>query len=183
MIKAEMGIEEEVHIEHPDKNKEMDLYMIRQDRQGRVTENVVVELKRPKIKLGEKELSQVKKYMRVIKNTPRFNAGNVKWTFYLVGNEFDKSLYIPGELESHKFLGEQHLVHCQDNGLTKIYVLKWSEIFDDYSKRHDFLMEHLKLEEKLWLETHESADDAVTAVENNSATLTEAIIPKNQKVV
>ena len=37
--------------------------------------------------------------MRVIKNTPRFNAGNVKWTFYLVGNEFDKSLYIPGELE------------------------------------------------------------------------------------
>lgn len=54
MIKAEMGIEEEVHIEHPDKNKEMDLYMIRQDRQGRVTENVVVELKRPKIKLGEK---------------------------------------------------------------------------------------------------------------------------------
>lgn len=25
MIKAEMGIEEEVHIEHPDKNKEMDL--------------------------------------------------------------------------------------------------------------------------------------------------------------
>lgn len=33
------------------------------------------------------------------------------------------------------------------------------------------------------VETHESADDAVTAVENNSATLPEAIIPKNQKVV
>lgn len=183
MIKAETGMEEEIHIEHPDKNKEMDIYMLRQDRQGKVTENVVVELKRPKIKLGEKELSQVKKYMRVIKDTPRFNAGNVKWTFYLVGNEFDKSHYISGELESHKHLGEQHLVHCQDDGLTKIYVLKWSEIFDDYSKRHDFLMEHLKLEEKLWLETHESADEAVTDVKNNSATLSEAVIPKNQKIV
>lgn len=43
-------------------------------------------------------------------------------------------------------------------------------------------MEHLKLEEKLWLETHESADDAVTAVENNSATLPEAIIPKIKKL-
>ena len=107
MIKAETGMEEEIHIEHPDKNKEMDIYMLRQDRQGKVTENVVVELKRPKIKLGEKELSQVKKYMRVIKDTPRFNAGNVKWTFYLVGNEFDKSHYISGELESHKHLGEQ----------------------------------------------------------------------------
>ena len=53
MIKAETGMEEEIHIEHPDKNKEMDIYMLRQDRQGKVTENVVVELKRPKIKLGE----------------------------------------------------------------------------------------------------------------------------------
>ena len=34
-----------------------------------------------------------------------------------------------GELESHKHLGEQHLVHCQDDGLTKIYVLKWSRNF------------------------------------------------------
>lgn len=121
--------------------------------------------------------------MRVIKSTPRFNAGNVKWTFYLVGNEFDSSNYISGELESHKQLGEQHLIHCQDDGMTKIYVLKWSEIFDDYSKRHDFLMERLKLEEKLWLETHDSADSAVKSVQNNSATLPEAIIPKNQKAV
>ena len=44
-------------------------------------------------------------------------------------------------------------------------------------------MEHLKLEEKLWLETHESADEAVTDVKNNSATLSEAVIPKNQKIV
>lgn len=40
--------------------------MIRQDRKGDVTENVVVELKRPTVALGEKELSQVKKYMQVI---------------------------------------------------------------------------------------------------------------------
>lgn len=82
MIKATVGVDEDVHIDHPDKNKEMDIYMLRQDRHGKVTENVVIELKRPKIKLGEKEVSQVKKYMRVIKSTPRFNAGNVKWTFY-----------------------------------------------------------------------------------------------------
>ena len=103
-------MEEEIHIEHPDKNKEMDIYMLRQDRQCKVTENVVVELKRPKIKLGEKELSQVKKYMRVIKNTPRFNAGNVKWTFYLVGNKFNTSGYVEGELDNNKSHGEEHLV-------------------------------------------------------------------------
>ncbi len=168
MIKATVGVDEDVHIDHPDKNKEMDIYMLRQDRHGKVTENVVIELKRPKIKLGEKEVSQVKKYMRVIKSTPRFNAGNVKWTFYLVGNEFDANGYIEGELESHKSHGEEHLIHCQDSGFTKIYALKWSEIFDDYSKRHDFLMERLKLEEELWMKTHKSADEAVKSIEVNS---------------
>lgn len=180
MIKATVGVDEDVHIDHPDKNKEMDIYMLRQDRHGKVTENVVIELKRPKIKLGEKEVSQVKKYMRVIKSTPRFNAGNVKWTFYLVGNEFDANGYIEGELESHKSHGEEHLIHCQDSGFTKIYALKWSEIFDDYSKRHNFLMERLKLEEELWMKTHKSADEAVKSIEVNSATLKSAVIPKSQ---
>ena len=59
------------------------------------------------------------------------------------------------------------------------YVLKWSEIFDDYAKRHEFLMSRLKLEEKLWLEKHESADDVVDDITNNSAQMQAAIVPKN----
>lgn len=181
LIKVQTGIDERVDINHPDKNKEMDIYMLRQDRHGNVTENVVVELKRPKIKLGEKEVSQVKRYMRVIKSEPRFNAGNIKWTFYLMGNEFDNSGYIEGELESHRNLGDQHLIHEQDNGMTKIYVLKWSELFDSYSKKHDFLMEKLKLQEKLWLEKHDSADNAIESIKDSSAKLQNALIPKNNK--
>lgn len=148
LIKVQTGIDERVDINHPDKNKEMDIYMLRQDRHGNVTENVVVELKRPKIKLGEKEVSQVKRYMRVIKSEPRFNAGNIKWTFYLMGNEFDNSGYIEGELESHRNLGDQHLIHEQDNGMTKIYVLKWSELFDSYSKKTRFSYGKTKITRK-----------------------------------
>ena len=59
----------------------MDIFMLRQDRQGKITDNVVVELKRPNIRLGAKEVDQIKKYMRVIKSDNRFNAGNVKWTY------------------------------------------------------------------------------------------------------
>ena len=60
LILATTGKEEEIDVDHEDKNKEMDIFMIRQDRKGDVTENVVVELKRPTVALGEKELSQVK---------------------------------------------------------------------------------------------------------------------------
>lgn len=151
LILATTGKDEDVDIDHEDKNKEMDIFMIRQDRKGDVTENVVVELKRPTVALGETQLSQVKKYLQVIRKDDRFNMGNVKWTFYLVGNKFNTSGFLEGELENNRNHGEQHLVYWVDNGMTKIYVLKWSEIFDEFSKRHEYLLDKLNLEEELWL--------------------------------
>ena len=73
LILATTGKDEDVDIDHEDKNKEMDIFMIRQDRKGDVTENVVVELKRPTVALGETQLSQVKKYLQVIRKDDRFN--------------------------------------------------------------------------------------------------------------
>ncbi len=180
LIKSKTGKDEHVELDHEDKNKEMDIYMIRQDRKGNVTENVVVELKRPSVLLGEKELSQVKKYMQVIRSDDRFNMGNVKWTFYLVGNRFNTSGYIEGEIENNKSHGEEHLVYSVDNGNTKIFVLKWSEIFDEFSRRHEYLLEKLKLEESLWLQHNNSADEVVASIVENSAAMSGPIIPKRK---
>lgn len=181
LIKSQTGGEEQVKLDHEDKNKEMDIFMVRQDRKGNVTENVVVELKRPTVLLGEKELSQVKKYMQVIRSDDRFNMGNVKWTFYLVGNRFNTSGYIEGEIENNRSHGEEHLVYSIDNGNTKIFVLKWSEIFDEFSRRHEYLLEKLKLEESLWLKKRNSADEVVSSIEINSATMEGPTIPKKAK--
>lgn len=178
LILATTGKDEDIDIDHEDKNKEMDIYMIRQDRKGDVTENVVVELKRPTVALGEKELSQVKKYMQVIHKDDRFNMGNVRWTFYLVGNKFSKSNFLEGELENNKNHGEEHLVYWVGNGMTKIYVLKWSEIFDEFAKRHEYLLEKLKFEEALWLKQHDDADSVVDDIINNSASMDKPLIPK-----
>lgn len=181
LILATTGKEEKIDIDHKDKNREMDIFMIRQDRKGDVTENVVVELKRPTVALGEKELSQVKKYMQVIRSDDRFNMGNAKWTFHLVGNKFNTSHFLEGELENNKNHGEEHLVYWVDNGMTKIYVLKWSEIFDEFSKRHEYLLEKLRLEESLWIKQHDNADDVVNDITNNSAVMDKPLIPKRAK--
>ena len=180
LIKKEQGIDEKVTIDHEDKNKEMDIFMLKQDRQGKITDNVVVELKRPNVRLGSKEVDQIKKYMRVIKSDNRFNAGNVKWTFYLVGNDYDSSQYIEGELESHQVHGKPFLIHTQDKNLTNIFVMRWSEIFDDFSKRYDFLMNKLEFERSLWIEQHENADDAVNSLKDNTAKEAEAVVPKRK---
>lgn len=65
--------------------------------------------------------------------------------------------------------------------MTKIYVLKWSEIFDEFSKRHEYLLEKLKLEETLWLKQHDNADDVVEDITSNSAIMDKPLIPKRAK--
>lgn len=182
LIKIQTGKNEKVLIDHEDKNKEMDIYMVRQDRKGNVTENVVVELKRPTIPLGEDQLSQVKRYMRVIKSDDRFNAKEVKWTYYLVGNHFNSNGYMEGEIESHKSSGEQHLVHSESNGNQKIYVMTWSDIFDEFTRKHSYLMDQLKAKQELWLKKHISADEIVNDVKNNSSTLESPIVPKKRVI-
>lgn len=134
-------------IEHPDVNKEMDIFAFRQNIQSSTIDNIVVELKHPKIKLGEKELSQVKTYMNVIMSDSRFNASNMRWKFYLVGNDFDSSNYIPNEMRNAINWGKKNLVcHIDNNGIQyEIFVLKWSELFADFEIRHNFLLKKLEM--------------------------------------
>lgn len=134
-------------IEHPDVNKEMDIFAFRQNVQNSIIDNIVVELKHPKVKLGEKELSQVKTYMNVIMSDQRFNASNMSWKFYLVGNGFDSSNYLYNEMRNAKTWGKKNLVyHLDNNGIQyEIFVIKWSELFVDFEIRHNFLLKKLEM--------------------------------------
>ena len=75
-------------------------------------------------------------------------------------------------------LGEPHLVHADRNGNNKIYVLTWSDIFDEFSLRHDYLMCKWELEKEIWLKKHDSIENVVEDIKENSATLDSALIPK-----
>lgn len=138
-------------IDHPDKNKEMDIFAFRQSFEHNLIENIVVELKHPNIKLSEVELSQVKTYMNVITEQPMFNAPNMTWKFYLIGNEFDSSKYIANEIQSHKNWGKQNLVHhvaTDDGVIYEIYVKPWSMIFNEFELRYKYLFDKLHLKRK-----------------------------------
>ncbi|MBL8165267.1 MAG: ATP-binding protein [Anaerolineae bacterium] len=162
-------------IQHVDKNKEMDVFMVRQLTTGeRLINNIVVELKNPSVRIGEKELNQVKTYMRVILDQPEFNAANMTWEFYLVGNEFDTTGYIEGELENAQSHGERSLVYKAKQ--YRIYVKTWSEVFTDFELRHKFLMEKLQLERDKIAATEESADAIVESQMLNTSTQPKTIV-------
>lgn len=141
------SITNKIKLQDPDKNKEMDIFAFRQNIEIKKTENLVVELKRPSVKLGEIEVSQIKTYMKVITSDVRFNASsNCIWKFFLIGNEYDNSEYIEGELNNSRPWGKEDLIYYK-NGNTgvkyEIYVKKWSDIFAEFEMRYNFLMKKL----------------------------------------
>lgn len=158
---------ESATVDHPDKLKQMDIFAVRQDVTHGKYHNIIVELKHPNISLGETQLGQVKRYMRTIMEIPEFNASNMSWEFYLVGNKFTSDHYIEGELETNKSHGLPYLVFMARR--YKIYAMRWSEVFTDFEMRHSYLNERLCLERDKLQTSALSADDIVKQQEKNTA--------------
>jgi hypothetical protein len=153
------GVDEKTAMEHPDKNGEMDIFLCRQNKLSDTIENVVLELKSPWIGLGEHEVSQIKKYMRVILSEDRFNGDKTYWDFILVGNKFNTSGYIEGELRNAEQHGERSRGLIFKGDKYKIYARKWSDIFSDFECRHKFLQEKLELKRDELSKEYTSADE------------------------
>lgn len=154
------------------KRRQMDILLCKQDILHDSVQNIVVELKRPTIKLGSKEFRQLEDYTEQIKKMSMFNSKNSEWIFILVGNKFNDDGYIENQLKSASNHGEKSLAKKFDN--MKIYVKTWSEIFNEVSMKHKFLLDKLKLEQNKIIEEKNliTADEIVRdAIENNSAVI------------
>lgn len=127
------------------KHDRPDVFLCNRDIQSDSIFNIVVELKSPNTLLGEKEVSQVKRYMRTIRSEPRFNDPTAFWDFILVGNKYDTSKYIEGEIENLHHLGLRGLIHQPDIQF-KFFVKPWSQVIGEFEKRHDFLNKKLDVE-------------------------------------
>lgn len=162
------GIDSKGAVDHESKNREMDLFLVRQGKKQSIVENIVLELKHPtNIRLGKKEFDQVYDYYQVIRSIDQFNGSNMDWKFYLIGNQFDSTGYIESQIKSHKNHGEPGLMFI---GEYRVYAFRWSEIFTEFELKHDFLNKNLKLElERLTDGRHDSADDIVAAVRTSDA--------------
>jgi len=163
-----------VVINHADKNKEMDIFMVRQLHKDDHINNIVIELKHPEVRLGTKEFEQVKKYMNVILDQEEFNAPNMTWDFFLIGNDFTTDGYIEREIKNAKHHGERSLAYYVDN--YKIYVKRWSEIFTEFELRHRFLNDKLDLERSKLIASENNADQVIENLEDNTATQQSAVV-------
>ena len=109
-----------------------------------IEENIIVELKAPKIVLTKKVLRQVEDYMDFIRRQPKFNSQHRRWKFLAVCSEVDddvKSRYVAQET-----YGKKGLVTKIEN--YEVYALTWDDVFKSFELRHSFLLDKLKVDQE-----------------------------------
>lgn len=163
------GEKKTVKLTHKDKNKEMDLFLCRQNIYTNTVENLIVEIKSPTVRLGMKEVNQLKSYQSVIMSLPECNAPNMHWKFILVGNQEDGTGYVKNEIKNSQNHGEKHkgLIYSIDN--CQMYVKTWSEIFTDFECRHKFLQDRLNVDRDALNREYENIEDLMADTINNKA--------------
>ena len=103
-------------------------------------ENIVVELKAPRVLLTKKVLRQVEDYMDYVRRQPQFNSELRKWKFIAVCKEVDD--YVKSQYKALEDKGKVGLAFQVDN--CEVYALTWDDIFKSFEIKHTPMLERLK---------------------------------------
>ncbi|MEU9663596.1 ATP-binding protein [Streptomyces chartreusis] len=125
----------------------VDILMFRSRRDDNSTERLVIELKRPTVKVGPKELAQIKGYAEAIIDDPQYSGVNCKWRFYLVTYDYSDKI-LRDIRQKDRPAG---LAVVQEE--YEVWVKSWGEILDAGERKLRFFQEQLN---------YEATDDRVT---------------------
>lgn len=146
-------------------------------------EHLIVELKRPDVKIDAHAITQIKSYAFAVMDDERFRDVKTKWAFWAVSN--DLNTYARHEVAQRD--RPRGMLHQADDPSCSIWVKTWSQIINDcrsrlqffaeklnYTPDRDSSLEHLKTTyhrylADLFTEKGEAADAKATEETNESA--------------
>jgi len=114
----------------------VDLMLSRTMRRHRADdiEQLVVELKAPKVVIGAKEIAQIKTYAAAVSKDERFHTvPGVKWHFWVISNDYDD--YAAEEIAGGAD-PTRRLIHRKNNIVVGIKT--WAEIIEENRARLQF---------------------------------------------
>lgn len=97
---------------------------------------LVVELKRPSVRLGIKELTQIKRYAKTLASHPA--AGNSRWKFLLIGSSFKD------EIEDDVAPRDREYGHLHAGKNYDVWVISWGDLLNHNERRFEFYREQLE---------------------------------------
>lgn len=120
-------------------------------------ENIIVELKAPKVILSKKVLRQIEDYMDFVRKQPNYNSEYRRWKFIAVCREVDED--VKGRYEAFKDKGKIGLVLQVEN--YEVYAFTWDDVFKSFELRHAPLLKRLNYDrEKLVEELMKEIEDS-----------------------
>lgn len=109
-----------------------------------IQENLVIELKAPKVVLTKKVLRQIEDYMDFVRKQPQFNTQLCRWRFIAVCNNVDDD--VRARYATNQTKGKKGLVFSVEN--YELYALTWADVFKSFELRHSFLLKKLKIDQE-----------------------------------
>ena len=98
-------------------------------------DHLVVELKRPKVRIGDEEVTQIEKYAITVASDERFRTANgVRWVFWVVSDDVDP-------YAAYR-MNEQGIISSKNN-LT-VGIKTWGQILEENKARLQFFQEKLE---------------------------------------
>lgn len=102
-------------------------------------ENLVIELKRPRVDAGLSEMSQIMGYASKVANDKRFPKDNTKWKFVLITKD------IKAELEPQLNQKNRKYGHVSEGENFDVFILDWGKVISEARLRHEFIKEKLNI--------------------------------------
>lgn len=103
-------------------------------------EHLIVELKRPSVKIRAEEITQVEKYAYTIAADERFRHLKVRWSFWVVSNDLDEF----AQRKSRQKDKPRGMISQTDDGMVEVWVKTWSELLAEAKGRMRFVQDHLQ---------------------------------------
>ncbi|MBG0825136.1 ATP-binding protein [Planomonospora sp. ID91781] len=116
----------------------IDLLLGRAHRGSSGREHLVVQLKAPKVKIGQVEVAQIKSYAKAVVGDPQFHDARVAWDFWVVSTEMDDVVREDASAPNRP----PGCIAEWKNGV-RIWARTWSEIIDDCEGRLHFYRDRL----------------------------------------
>lgn len=105
-------------------------------------EHLIIELKAPKVKIGQKEISQIESYAFAVADDERFRNLSTRWEFWVISNDYDKFSQMKLKQENYSD-GIIYKANTSAMPDITIRIKSWSELIQECKHRLEFIKQQL----------------------------------------
>jgi hypothetical protein len=103
-------------------------------------EHLVVELKRPSVNVGHKEVAQIRDYAQAVADDAQFDKTTTQWDFWVVSTDMDDAI----RRQANQRNREPGLLDDYDDINLRIWAKTWGQIIQETTHRLKFVRQQLE---------------------------------------